>query len=242
MPVAYGGGVRDLATATRLIQLGVEKIVRQRERRSSSPTTSRGSPIGSGSSTLVVSIDAAVRPRWHLRGDDPRCHAGNRPRRSSPRRSDGARSAPASCSSTSVDRDGTMDGYDLDLVRAGRRRVDIPVVACGGAGSTRRPRRGRPRRRCGRGRRRQPLRVPRPPSGGADHLSAVCGPGGTVRRPAGDRRAPGQSPRPGAACRSAAESGSGDIAGPTRTHGGIAAAAAMIAAHSASSKPSFLRT
>ena len=36
---------------------------------------------------------------------------------------------------TSVDRDGTMSGYDLDLVQAVAALVDIPVIACGGAGS-----------------------------------------------------------------------------------------------------------
>jgi cyclase len=35
----------------------------------------------------------------------------------------------------SVDRDGTMSGYDLDLIRAVTRSVDVPVVACGGAGT-----------------------------------------------------------------------------------------------------------
>jgi cyclase len=35
----------------------------------------------------------------------------------------------------SIDRDGTMEGYDLDLVDQVARAVTIPVVACGGAGS-----------------------------------------------------------------------------------------------------------
>lgn len=34
-----------------------------------------------------------------------------------------------------VDRDGTMLGYDLELIRAVTRLVDVPVVACGGAGT-----------------------------------------------------------------------------------------------------------
>jgi cyclase len=34
----------------------------------------------------------------------------------------------------SVDRDGTMGGYDLDLIRKVAPRVTVPVVACGGAG------------------------------------------------------------------------------------------------------------
>jgi cyclase len=36
---------------------------------------------------------------------------------------------------TSMDRDGTNDGYDLDLLAAVRRRADIPIIASGGAGT-----------------------------------------------------------------------------------------------------------
>jgi cyclase len=36
---------------------------------------------------------------------------------------------------TSMDRDGTLDGYDLDLTRAVARAVDVPVIASGGAGT-----------------------------------------------------------------------------------------------------------
>ena len=36
---------------------------------------------------------------------------------------------------TSMDRDGTKDGYDLDLVRAISEAVDVPVIASGGAGA-----------------------------------------------------------------------------------------------------------
>ncbi len=38
---------------------------------------------------------------------------------------------------TSVDRDGTMSGYDLEVLRSITAAVDIPVIACGGAGSLR---------------------------------------------------------------------------------------------------------
>ena len=34
----------------------------------------------------------------------------------------------------SIDRDGTMDGYDLDLMQRITSSVSVPVVACGGAG------------------------------------------------------------------------------------------------------------
>jgi cyclase len=38
---------------------------------------------------------------------------------------------------TSMDRDGTKDGYDLELVRAAARAVDVPVIASGGVGEPR---------------------------------------------------------------------------------------------------------
>ena len=41
-----------------------------------------------------------------------------------------------------MDRDGTQDGYELDLTRAISRAVDVPVIASGGAGEPRPPGRG----------------------------------------------------------------------------------------------------
>ena len=53
---------------------------------------------------------------------------------------------------TSMDRDGTKDGYDLELLRAIAEAVDVPVIASGGVGEPRAPGRrlrgGRRRRRC----------------------------------------------------------------------------------------------
>ena len=43
---------------------------------------------------------------------------------------------------TSMDRDGTTDGYDLELTRAVSEAVSVPVIASGGAGSPRAPQRG----------------------------------------------------------------------------------------------------
>jgi cyclase len=133
MPVAYGGGVRDVATATRLIQLGVEKIV------VNAAAVEQPSAVAEianrlGSSTLVVAIDAASRgdDTWEVvthsatrkTGVDVRIHAEAM-----------ATLGAGELFVTSVDRDGTMDGYDLDLIRVISRSVDIPVIACGGAGS-----------------------------------------------------------------------------------------------------------
>ena len=133
MPIAYGGGIRDLATATRLIQLGVEKVVLNSIAVEDPDVVARIADR-LGSSTTVVSIDAAPRNDGtyevmiqggrRTTGLDVRRHA-----------EDMARRGAGELLLTSIDRDGTMAGYDLKLVAEVAAAVPIPVVAFGGAGS-----------------------------------------------------------------------------------------------------------
>jgi cyclase len=134
MPVGYGGGIRGVDDAIRLIQLGVEKVV-VNAAAVENPSEVHEIADRLGSSTLVVSVDAAKRAdgtyevvthgatRWT--GVDVRAHVSAM-----------ARLGAGELFLSSVERDGTMEGYDLDLVRAVTAEVDIPVIACGGAGST----------------------------------------------------------------------------------------------------------
>jgi cyclase len=132
MPIAYGGGVKDLSSATRLIQLGVEKVVVNTaaiERRQDV----RAIADRLGSSTLVVAIDASRRGlEWEVVS-----HGGSR-RTGIDVRSHAEAMATLGAGElflNSIDQDGTMEGYDLDLVRTVAGAVDVPVVASGGAGS-----------------------------------------------------------------------------------------------------------
>jgi len=134
MPVAYGGGVADLVTAIRLIQVGVEKVI---VNTAAAENDRLVAEIADhlGSSTLVVSIDAArhsdgtyevvTRAGTRPSGLDVRAHAETMARRGA-----------GEIFLTSIDRDGTMTGYDLELIRQVANTVPIPVVACGGAGTT----------------------------------------------------------------------------------------------------------
>lgn len=133
MPVGYGGGVRDLETATKLIQQGVEKVIVNTAAVEDAQAVAR---IAShlGSSTLVLSIDALARPdgTWEavIRGGTRRTGLDVR------EQAERAQALGAGeLIVNSVDRDGTMDGFDLELIRTVASSVDIPVVACGGAGS-----------------------------------------------------------------------------------------------------------
>jgi cyclase len=133
MPVAYGGGVRDVGTATRLVQLGVEKVV-VNAAALECPDDVAAIADRLGRSTLVVSIDArrraggghdvVARRATVATGLDAVAHARA-----------AAGLGAGEIVVTSVDRDGTFEGYDLDLVRSVTAAVDVPVIACGGAGS-----------------------------------------------------------------------------------------------------------
>jgi cyclase len=131
MPVGYGGGVQDLATATRLIQLGVEKIIINS---AMVEYPNRVAEIADrlGSSTVVASIDASargsgrheifVRGGTKATGIDIRAHAEK-----------AVALGAGEIIVNSIDRDGTMNGFDLELIRSVTSVVDVPVVACGGA-------------------------------------------------------------------------------------------------------------
>ena len=134
MPVAYGGGVTDLATTVRLVQVGVEKVV-VNTAAAENPRLVDEISDRLGSSTLVVSIDAArradgtyevmTRSGTRATGLEVRSQAEEMARRGA-----------GELFLTSIDRDGTMSGYDVELVRQVTSAVPIPVVAGGGAGST----------------------------------------------------------------------------------------------------------
>ena len=134
MPLAYGGGVRSLDMVGSLLTLGVEKVIINTAA-AVRPEFVREAADRFGSSTIVVSAD--VRHTL-LRGAQVHSHRGSRnigvgPVEYARRIRDlGA----GELLLNSVDRDGTMRGYDLDLIRAVGAAVDIPVIAAGGARST----------------------------------------------------------------------------------------------------------
>jgi len=138
MPLTVGGGIRSVEDVRRLLRAGADKIslnTAALER----PTVIREAVERFGSQCIVVAIDARREPG---RPDEPPrwgvyTHGG---RRAAGRDAlDWAREAVALGAGeillTSMDRDGTKDGYDLELTRAVSQSVSVPVIASGGAGS-----------------------------------------------------------------------------------------------------------
>jgi len=132
MPLCYGGGVGSLKVIEDLLALGIEKVS------INSAACDRPDFLASacrefGSSTIVASIDVG-RDFW---GRLKSYSRGGR-KAAGPALEAAQRAADVGAGElllTSIERDGTGRGYDLDLVGAVATAVPVPVIACGGAGS-----------------------------------------------------------------------------------------------------------
>lgn len=133
MPMAYGGGLRTLEDIRRAPACGVEKVILNTAA-VETPSLVGEAAAELGSQSVVVSMD--VRTGFWGRA---RVHSRNGQRVHDVDPVDFARQMAAAGAGEiivhSVDRDGTMQGYDLELTSRVARAVDVPVVACGGAGT-----------------------------------------------------------------------------------------------------------
>ena len=132
MPIAYGGGIRSMEAAERILALGVEKVVVS-SYAVQNPEFIREAARAFGSQSVVVCLD--VRKRL-LGGYEVYTHQAAKRSRMEPvawaKRVE--QLGAGELVVQSVDRDGTMAGYDLELTRAVAGAVGVPVIACGGAG------------------------------------------------------------------------------------------------------------
>jgi imidazole glycerol-phosphate synthase subunit HisF len=132
MPLTYGGGIRSLQDMETLFRSGVEKVALNTAA-VDDPQLVAAAADRFGSQAVVVSIDAKRKRR----GYRVCTNAGRRELRLDPAEHarEAQRLGAGEILLTSMDRDGTMEGYDTELIRAVTSRVDVPVIACGGAGS-----------------------------------------------------------------------------------------------------------
>jgi cyclase len=128
MPVTVGGGVRNEADIRRLLAGGADKVAINTvaiER----PDTIDRSATKFGSQAVVVSIDVAAG-RCHMR-----CGRERTDLNPVEWAKEVADRGAGEILLTSIERDGMLEGYDLDLIAAVSDAVSIPVVAAGGCGS-----------------------------------------------------------------------------------------------------------
>jgi cyclase len=131
MPLGYGGGVRTEDDVRRILKIGFEKIVLNSVAASDPGFIRRAAAIV-GCQSIVISVD--VRKKL-FGGYEVYTQSGNRGTGQDP--VSFARRAQEEGAGElilhSIDRDGTMAGYDVPLLRQVTAAVTIPVVALGGA-------------------------------------------------------------------------------------------------------------
>lgn len=133
MPLAVGGGVRTLDDVRRLLQVGADKVSINTAA-VENPQLVRAAAEHFGSQSVVASIDTKREPDgtstvWIRSGTAP---TGRDPAELA-QEMEGLGAGEILL--TSIDRDGTMEGYDIEVIRRVSRAVTVPVIASGGAGS-----------------------------------------------------------------------------------------------------------
>jgi len=136
IPLTVGGGVRTVDDVRRLLNAGADKVSFN-SAAVANPQVIHDASDRYGAQCIVVAIDAKRRTGGDGRGWDVYTHGG--------RRNTGLdavewarRMAAAGAGEillTSMDRDGTRIGFDLELTRAVCDAVPVPVIASGGVGA-----------------------------------------------------------------------------------------------------------
>jgi len=132
MPFAVGGGISSIKDIQNIIAKGAEKVVLNTSA-ISKPSFIKEASDNFGSSTIAICIDVKTT---FLAGKKVWINSGKKRTNFSP--IDFAKIAEEQGAGEiilqSVDRDGKMQGYDLELIKEISTSVGIPVVALGGAG------------------------------------------------------------------------------------------------------------
>ena len=133
MPLCYGGGIKTVDQVVRTIKLGVEKVaVSSAAIANPELVTAAATHVGSQSVVVVLDIRRNGDGRWETWIENGRKNTGLDPIALARKLS---RRGAGEITLNSIDRDGTMDGYDLELARKVREAVDVPITVLGGAGS-----------------------------------------------------------------------------------------------------------
>lgn len=132
MPMTVGGGIRTLAQARRVLQVGADKVAINTGA-VENPRLIADIAEQFGSQCVVVSIDYRQLPNGNR---EVYTYSGSRPTGLDPIAFalEAERLGAGEILFTSIERDGTFKGYDLEGLRTLTSTVSIPVIASGGAG------------------------------------------------------------------------------------------------------------
>jgi len=132
IPLTVGGGVRNLKDIRKLLKAGADKVSINTAA-VKDPSFVKRASMRFGSQCIVIAIDARRRGQgWEVYTHGGRIPTGIDALLWAKKMEElGA----GEILLTSMDRDGTKDGYDIELTRAISEQADIPVIASGGVGT-----------------------------------------------------------------------------------------------------------
>jgi cyclase len=136
IPLTVGGGIRKVEDVRRMLNAGADKVAINTAA-VANPDFVRQAADHFGSQCIVVAVDAKQvaggdAPRWEIFTHGGRKSTGLDAVQWSTRM---AEYGAGEILLTSMDRDGTRDGFDIPLTRAVCDAVPIPVIASGGVGT-----------------------------------------------------------------------------------------------------------
>lgn len=134
MPLTVGGGLRNIGNITAMLHAGADKISLN-SAALADPDLIASAARRFGNQCIVLAIDAKRVPgtdRWEVYS-----HGGRRPTGldAVDWAAKGVSLGAGEILLTSMDRDGTQVGYDIELTRRISDKVEVPVIASGGAGT-----------------------------------------------------------------------------------------------------------
>jgi len=134
MPLTVGGGLRSVADVEAMLKAGADKVSLNTAA-ISEPELIRAASERFGAQCIVLAIDAKREPdgkSWRVF-----THGGRNPTELDAVEwaRTGVELGAGEILLTSMDRDGTQVGYDIELTRAVSDAVSVPVIASGGAGT-----------------------------------------------------------------------------------------------------------
>lgn len=132
VPITVGGGIREISEVQRLLNSGADKVAIN-SAAIRSPRLVRDIAERYGSQCVVVSIEAKKRADggWEAYTDNGRERSG---KDAIAWAFEAVELGAGELLITSIDRDGTRKGFDVDLIKQIAPHVPVPVVACGGMG------------------------------------------------------------------------------------------------------------
>lgn len=132
MPIGYGGGINKIQQIEKLFKLGVEKIILNTAALENLDLISQAAEIF-GSQSIVIAVDVK-KDIWGKKRIYT--YAGTKKQNKDIFNllKEVEKAGAGEIFINSIDRDGTMSGYDIELIRAVSSNVRLPVIACGGAG------------------------------------------------------------------------------------------------------------